>query len=75
MDIPKEMLDNIPPDFSFSPVGMTVETAMALIKAAGWPCRLVKQGKIYYLVTRDFNSDRINLEANEDGLVESFYKG
>jgi hypothetical protein len=73
--ISQELLDRIPKDFSFSPVGMTIETAMTLIKAAGWPVRLVKLGKIRYLITQDFRPERINLEATEDGIVESFYKG
>jgi hypothetical protein len=74
--IPPEMLARIPKEgLRFSPVGMALETAMVLIKAAGWPVRTVRQGKITYFVTQDFNPERINLEANEEGLVESFYKG
>ena len=65
----------LPKDFSFSPVGMSVDTAAKLLETVMISCRLVRRGSIHYIVTQDYNTNRINLEANEEGYVESFYRG
>ena len=60
---------------SFSPIGMSIETASTLLEAAGYSVRLAKQGKIHYFLTQDVKTNRVNLEANEEGYVEAFFLG
>ena len=62
-------------DSSFSPVGMSLETATILLNAAGYSTRVVRQGKIHTFITADVKSHRVNLELNEEGYVESFHLG
>jgi hypothetical protein len=60
---------------SFSPIGMSFETASKLIVAAGYTVRISKQGSISYFLRQDFKTNRINLTLDDNDIVISFSNG
>jgi hypothetical protein len=60
---------------SFSPIGMSFETASKLLVAAGFTVRLSKRGSMSYPLRQDFKTNRINLTLNDNDIVISFSNG
>ena len=60
---------------SFSPVGLSFETASKLIIAAGYTVRVSKRGSMTYLLRQDFNTNRISLVLDDNDIVIDFSNG
>lgn len=37
--------------------------------------RIIKKGNMIFVVTRDFNPDRINISIDDKGIITEVYKG
>ena len=59
----------------FKILGKKKKKAIKFLKENNIPFRIVSEGKINYVTTRDFIPDRINLRINNEGIVFSFYRG
>lgn len=59
----------------FDPTGLSFENASKLLNVLGYKIRVYKKGTMYYILTRDYNTKRVNVNLNDEGYIIDFNIG
>ncbi len=52
-------------------IGKTVEEAKALCDAIGFQLRITREDSNWFIVTRDYRTDRVNVEIEHEKIVKA----